>query len=177
LLVTIAQRLQSCLRSGDTVARLGGDEFTFLLEDIDGMSDVTAVADRITGQLLTPVHLEGREVFTMGSLGIAFSACGAEDAHALLRDADTAMYQAKTEGKSRCVVFDHSMNTHAVERLELETDLHRALDHGEFQLHYQPIIHLETGQIREVEALVRWEHPKRGLIPPSSSSRLRKKPG
>ena len=170
LLTTVAERLTACVRPGDTVARLGGDEFTVLLEDMDeardGEQPLLALADRIVQALNSPVLVSGREVFTTGSVGIAAAFGDERTPDDLLRDADTAMYQAKSHGKSRSVVFDRSMNADAVERLELETDLRRALEKEEFRVYYQPIIHLETGRIVEVEALVRWEHPERGLIPP-----------
>jgi diguanylate cyclase (GGDEF)-like protein/PAS domain S-box-containing protein len=167
LLMSVAERLPHCVRTVDTVARLGGDEFTVLLEDLTDTAEVAIVADRIITQLLAPLVLHDREVFTAVSLGIAIShgEYGAPDD--LLRDADTAMYQAKTGGKGRMVTFDRSMNTHALERLELETGLRRALENNEFRLHYQPIISLEKGGVSGVEALVRWEHPRQGLIPPS----------
>ena len=166
LLVTVAERLTACLRPGDTVARLGGDEFTILLEDLTDQSQISGLAERLEKVLELPVAVSGREVFTSGSLGIAVCFGDERTPDDLLRDADTAMYQAKTNGKARTVVFDRSMNADAVERLELETDLRRALEKGEFQVYYQPIVGLENGRIVEVEALVRWAHPERGLIPP-----------
>lgn len=166
LLVTVAERLTACIRPGDTVARLGGDEFTILLEDLTEGTQVSGLAERIEKVLDLPVAVSGREVFTTGSLGIAVCLGDERTPDDLLRDADTAMYQAKTNGKARSVVFDRSMNADAVERLELETDLRRALEKDEFQVYYQPIVGLETGCIVEVEALVRWAHPERGLIPP-----------
>ena len=168
LLVAVAGRLSACIRPDDTVARLGGDEFTLLLEDLADEDEISEVAARITEALLAPLTVGGREVFTTGSLGIAVSRGDYATPDDLLRDADTAMYQAKTDGKAHCVVFNRAMNLRAVERLELEADLRRALENGEFRVHYQPIIFLESGRISEVEALVRWEHPQRGLIPPGA---------
>ena len=167
LLVSVAERLPHCVRTVDTVSRLGGDEFTVLLEDLTDIVEVSVVANRIITQLLTPLVLHDREVFTAVSLGIAISHGEYGDPDDLLRDADTAMYQAKTGGKGRVVTFDRSMNTHALERLELETGLRRALENNEFRVHYQPIMSMENGVISGVEALVRWEHPRQGLIPPS----------
>ena len=166
LLIAVTRRLQACVRRGDTVARLGGDEFTILVEELSDVGDVTRVAHRILEQLQAPVRLQGREIFPTGSIGIAISAEGCDQADALMRDADTAMYQAKTGGKAGYAVFDRSMNLGAMERMELEADLRRAIDRGELRLHYQPIVLLGTGRVREVEVLARWEHPERGLIPP-----------
>lgn len=170
LLLTVAERLSACVRPGDTVARLGGDEFTVLLEDLDDTAQALGLAERISATLNVPLLVSGREVFTTASLGIACESGASMDAPRtpddLVRDADTAMYRAKTEGKSRTVVFDAGMNTQAVNRLELEMDLRRALEKEEFRVFYQPIVTLETRRVCEVEALVRWEHPVRGLVPP-----------
>jgi diguanylate cyclase (GGDEF)-like protein len=166
MLIAIAQRLRACVRPGDTVARLGGDEFTILLEDVDDACRVARVAERVAAALRAPLVIGGREVFTTASIGIAISTGGDEMPGDLLRDADTAMYQAKTGGKAGYAVFDRSMNTRALERLEIESDLRQALEQGELRLHFQPIVQLESGQLTEVEALVRWEHPKLGLVPP-----------
>ncbi len=166
LLVAVAGRLRDSVRPGDTVARLGGDEFTILAEDLADEQTISDITERIVEALRQPIMAGGQEVFTTVSLGTAVSVGGPETPEDLLRDADTAMYRAKSNGKAQRVVFDRSMNTQAVERLELETDLRRALANGELVCHYQPIMLLETGGISEVEALVRWEHPVRGLIPP-----------
>ncbi len=170
LLLTVAERLSACVRPGDTVARLGGDEFTVLLEDLEDERQAVGLAERISETLNVPLLVSGREVFTTASLGIACESgltLGAERTpDDLVRDADTAMYRAKTEGKSRAVVFDSNMNAQAVNRLELEMDLRRALEKEEFRVFYQPIVSLETRRICEVEALVRWEHPVRGLVSP-----------
>jgi len=167
LLVAIARRLETCLRSGDTVARLGGDEFTILLDDIKDVSEVTRIADRIHKELTSPFNLSGYEVFTTASIGIALSAIGYDLPGELLRDADIAMYQAKALGKARYEVFGKDMHTCAVARLQLEMDLRRAIERQEFRLHYQPIVSLETFQIDGFEALVRWQHPDQGLIFPT----------
>ncbi len=167
LLVGIAHRLEACLRPGDTVARLGGDEFTILLEDIDDVSVAVSVAKRVEKELSLPFNLGGHEVFTTVSVGIAPSSTGYERPEDVLRDADTAMYRAKSLGKSRHEVFDKEMHAHAVNLLHLETDLRRALDRREFSVHYQPVVSLETGLIEGFEALLRWQHPEHGSVPPS----------
>ena len=166
LLVGIARRLEYCLRPGDTIARIGGDEFTVLLEDIDGAHDVTQIAERIQQDLSLPFNLSGREVFTTVSIGIALSSKAYERPEDILRDADTAMYRAKILGKARHETFDTGMHCQAIKLLQLETDLRRALERKEFFVAYQPIMSLETGQLRGFEALIRWPHPERGLISP-----------
>ena len=167
LLIAIARRLNACVRTGDTVARLGGDEFTILLENIQDVEEATQVADRIQNELALPFNLSGHEVFTGASIGIALSTLGYEQAEDLLRDADTTMYRAKALGKGRFETFDRTMHTQAMELLQLETDLRRALERREFQIYYQPIIALESGTITGFEALIRWQHPERGLVSPA----------
>jgi diguanylate cyclase (GGDEF)-like protein/PAS domain S-box-containing protein len=166
LLVGIARRLEYCLRPGDTIARIGGDEFTVLLEDIDGDNDVGQIAERIQEELSLPFSLSGREVFTTVSIGIALSSREYERPEDILRDADTAMYRAKSLGKARHETFDTGMHSQAIKLLQLETDLRRALERKEFLVVYQPIMSLETGLLRGFEALIRWPHPERGLISP-----------
>ena len=166
LLIGIARRLETCLRPGDTVARLGGDEFTVLLEDLSGPGEAIEVAERLQKELSLPFNLSGHEVFTTVSIGIALSTTGYERAEEVLRDADTAMYRAKSLGKARHEVFDKAMHTLALNLLQMETDLRRAVERREFVLHYQPIISIETGTIRGFEALVRWQHPERGFVSP-----------
>ena len=166
LLVGIAHRLEACLRPGDTVARLGGDEFTILLEDLASTEDAIDVARRVQEAVTQPFNIGGHEVFTTASIGIALSNTGYERAEDLLRDADTAMYRAKMSGKKRHVVFDKAMHDRAMELLQLETDLRRAITRKEFFVHYQPIVSLETGRVTSFEALVRWRHPERGLVMP-----------
>ncbi|HEX8145675.1 MAG TPA: EAL domain-containing protein [Pyrinomonadaceae bacterium] len=167
LLVGIARRLETCLRPGDTVARLGGDEFTILLEDVTDAREVTAIAKRIQKELALPFNLGGHEVYTTASIGIAPSTTGYERPDDILRDADTAMYRAKSAGKSRYEIFDKEMHTRAVNLLTLETDLRRALDRREFNVYYQPIVSLESGEVQGFEALLRWRHPAHGFIPPA----------
>jgi diguanylate cyclase (GGDEF)-like protein/PAS domain S-box-containing protein len=175
LLVGVASRLEKCLRATDTVARLGegfivarmgGDEFTVLLDDLKHPEDAKQAAERLMKAVTLPFMLGNREVFTSVSIGIALSNHGYEQAEDILRDADTAMYRAKSMGKARYEVFDADMRASVVARLQLETDLRRALEHGEFHNVYQPIVSLAAGQIVGFEALLRWQHPTRGLLGP-----------
>ncbi|HVF57367.1 MAG TPA: EAL domain-containing protein [Pyrinomonadaceae bacterium] len=166
LLVGIADRLTKNLRPGDTVARLGGDEFTVLIEDIIDEKEAYYVAERIQKELSVPFNLSGREVFTTVSMGIAPSSTGYDRAEDILRDADTAMYRAKSLGKARYEIFDKAMHARAINLLQLETDMRRAVEREEFIIHYQPIVALEDFRLRGFEALVRWQHPERGFISP-----------
>jgi diguanylate cyclase (GGDEF)-like protein/PAS domain S-box-containing protein len=166
LLVEVARRLESCLRQGDTVARVGGDEFTILLDDLADEAEAVAVAERVQKEVSAPISLSGRDVFTTMSIGMATGATSYSDPEDILRDADTAMYRAKSLGKARHVVFDHSMHASAVNLLQIETDLRKALERGQFYLLYQPIVSLGSFKLCGFEALVRWHHPERGLISP-----------
>ena len=175
LLVGVANRLEKCLRSGDTVARfgrgftmarLGGDEFTVLLEDLKEPGDAKKAAERLMKELASPFVLAGKEVFTSVSIGIALSNASYEEPEDILRDADTAMYRAKSLGKARYEVFDADMRASVMARLQLETDLRRAVEREEFINFYQPIVSLASGQIVGFEALLRWQHPTRGLVGP-----------
>ena len=167
LLIESALRLESCLRSEDTIARLGGDEFVILLEDIQDVINVTHIANRIQADLALPYDLEGHKVFVSVSMGIVLNAARYEQPDNVLRDADIAMYRAKGQGRGRYEMFDMAMLAHAMTRLELETDLRKALECKEFIIHYQPIVELGTCRIVGFEALVRWQHPTRGLVMPS----------
>lgn len=166
-LLTVARRLETCLRDGDTIARLGGDEFTILLDGIKDYGDAQRVAERVQEVLGEPFHLAGRELFITASVGIKYSGDGDEQPEDLLRDADTAMYCAKTLGKAQYQVFDAKMHTRALTLLQIESDLRRAVEREEFHVNYQPIVSLESGRISGFEALVRWHHPERGVILPS----------
>ena len=166
LLISVAERLHECLRPADTAARLGGDEFAILLEDMDDAEDATAVAERIIEDLGTPFVLQDKEVMVHASVGIAWSVSGREGAHELLRNADLAMYRAKNRGKGRYEAFKPSMHADVLERMELKEELQRAVDEQEFVLQYQPFVALKTGEVVGVEALVRWNHPTRGLVAP-----------
>ena len=185
LLIEIAQRLTCSLRKDDTVsrqpqggesppptngsvARLGGDEYTILIEDIHDASDAIRVAARIQQVLAaTPLVIGDQEIFASASVGIALSTSPHDSAADLLRDADLAMYRAKALGKARYEVFDTAMHASAVKRLKLETELRKAIEHGEFRVHYQPIVRLSDRKIVGFEALVRWERPNTGLVPPA----------
>ncbi len=167
LLVEVGRRLTECLRAGDTAARFGGDEFTILFNDLASAEAASHAADRILGIMRAPFVIDRREVIVSASIGIAVSATGSERPDDLLRDADLALYEAKSRGKARHDLFDPAMTAAAWRRLELEGQLRRALEEGQLRLHYQPIVELETGRTVEVEALVRWQHPDHGLIPPA----------
>ena len=167
LLVATAERLRTCVRPEDTLARLGGDEFAVLIEALPAIADATAVAERIATELRAPFDFEGREVFVSASVGIALGDAQRGRPEELLRDADLAMYQAKKNGKARFDVFHPGMNARALEYLELETDLRHAVGRDQLRLHYQPLVAPDTGRIVEMEALVRWEHPRRGLLSPA----------
>jgi diguanylate cyclase (GGDEF)-like protein/PAS domain S-box-containing protein len=166
LLVAVARRLRGCLRQEDTLARFGGDEFVILLEDLTSVRGTTAVAERILDALGVPFALGGRELFITTSIGIVFSQSAQDHPSTLLRDADVALYRAKNKGKACYEVFDEQMNAHAVERLELEGQLQRALERDEFVVYYQPKVELATGRLVGLEALVRWRHPEQGLLAP-----------
>ncbi|TYQ28853.1 EAL domain-containing protein [Pseudanabaena sp. UWO310] len=167
LLKIVAKRLVACLRGGDTVARLGGDEFVMLLEEIENVNDVIEVAQRIQDSLKVPISIDGNEIFISTSIGIALNSAGYTQPDQLLRDADTAMYRAKEQGRERYEIFNPAMHTEALKKLRLENDLRRAIERQELCLHYQPIVDLQLHKIIGFEALVRWQHPEQGLIAPA----------
>lgn len=167
LLIAVGRRIETCIRAGDTVARLGGDEFTVLLEDVEAVREAVEIAERIANELQRPFHVEGQDLFITTSVGIALSGPGHDQPTDLLRNADIAMYEAKKAGKARYALFEPGMNSRLWERMQTETELRRALEHNEFTVHYQPVVELETGRVMELEALVRWQHPTRGLVAPA----------
>ena len=170
VLVTVARRLESCLRGEDMLARLSGDEFAILLESLADDSDGGRVADRILKSLAVPVPTHAGEVMATASIGVVLSSSGVEPgpeaAANLVQRSAAAMSRAKEAGRARYEMFDREMHARAVARLRMETDLRLAVERGEFEIFYQPLITLETGRITELEALVRWRHPERGLVPP-----------
>ena len=167
LLQQVAQRLASCLKQSDTIARWGGDEFTLILPQVQSAHDATKISERIIKALQTPFDCNGQELHVTTSIGIALAPYDGEDADTLLKNADTAMYRAKQQGKNNFQLYAPDMNTQALDQLVLANDLYRALNRGEFLLHYQPQVSLKTGKIVAMEALVRWQHPDRGLISPN----------
>ena len=166
LLVQTTRRLQTCLREGDTLARMGGDEFTILVDDVKGVVDAEAVAERIRQATSLPFQIGAREVFSTVSIGIAVSSPAYSRPEDLLLDADTAMYRAKAQGRARCVVFDGDLREREPQLLDLETDLRHALQRQEFRIQYLPLVEMKSGRIQGLEALVRWAHPKRGMMAP-----------
>src|SRR5215203_6077437 len=166
LLRAVAERLKPCLRPEDTAARLGGDEFTILIEDVRSVGEVVQIAERVADVLQPPFVLDEHEVFVTVSTGIALNDSTQERAEDLLRHADLAMYRAKNKGRANYELFETNMQAEVQKRLEVESELRRALELEEFRVYYQPMVGLESGKIAGVEALVRWEHPKRGLLLP-----------
>ena len=167
LLTGVAPRLKEALRPGDTVARFGGDEFAVLIEDLADEREAVEVAERIGALFTRPFVLAGIEHFVTVSVGIALAREAGERPETLIRDADVAMYRAKERGRGRYELFDQVMRARAVERLQLENELRRAIGRDELRMRYQPIVSLETGAVVALEALVRWQHPRRGLIVPA----------
>ncbi|HWP95156.1 MAG TPA: PAS domain S-box protein [Gammaproteobacteria bacterium] len=177
LLVEIAQRLRRCLRPWDTIARHGGDEFTILLEHIANEDDAIAVAERIHAELAHPFVIDEHEVFSNASIGIALGQSFYTRTDEVLRDADTAMYKSKALGKASYAIFDSQMHDLARARLQLETELRQALERGEFRAFYQPIVELRSRRLVGFEALLRWQHPSRGLIAPNDFLRVAEETG
>jgi diguanylate cyclase (GGDEF)-like protein len=167
LLVAFAERLERTLRPVDTLARFGGDEFAILITGMVDATDAVRVAQRIQEELSEPFVLDKNSAFATASIGIALSSSGYDRPEDILRDADIAMYRAKENGKARYELFDHGMHARAVSRLQLESDLRQAIENKEFCVYYQPIVSLETGRLAGFEALVRWNHPRHGLVSPA----------
>jgi diguanylate cyclase (GGDEF)-like protein/PAS domain S-box-containing protein len=176
VLRTAAERIVGVLRPADTVARFGGDEFTVLLETVGDATEPARTAERILDALRTPMVVGGRDVVVTASIGIAVG--GPTDvARDLVAAADIAMYQAKNDGKDRCMLAAADADERALARLDLETELRRAIAHGELEVHYQPVMHAGSGRLHGLEALVRWRHPERGLIPPAQFMDLAEESG
>jgi diguanylate cyclase (GGDEF)-like protein len=167
VLITVAERLQQCVRPGDTVARLGGDEFAILLDDIVDILDASQVAERIHSTMLQPFEFSGHEAFISTSIGITLGSTAYKAPEELLRDADTAMYRAKSQGNAKTAIFDEQMHAHVVALVTMETELRRAVERQELRVHYQPIVSASSGKAIGFEALVRWQHPERGMISPA----------
>jgi diguanylate cyclase (GGDEF)-like protein/PAS domain S-box-containing protein len=166
LLVSVARRIEASLRPADTLARLGGDEMTVLLEEIHEIEHALVVANRIHDRLQLPFHVGDRELYVSVSIGISPSVTGLEDPTDLLRSADSAMYEAKAQGRGRTVLFDQEMRRRAASQLQLETDLRQAVQSRQLEVHYQPIVSLTGNRLTGFEALLRWRHPERGLLMP-----------
>jgi diguanylate cyclase (GGDEF)-like protein len=177
LLVAVAERVASCVRSGDLAARLGGDEFAILLEDRPDLERAVSVGNRIIDALQAPFQIHGKEVVVGGSIGIAVPRDADERAHDLLRKADMAMYTAKSDGKRRLAVFDPNVHASIVARHELSAELAGSVARGELEVHYQPIVDLASLQLTGIEALVRWNHPVHGPVPPDDFVRLAEENG
>jgi diguanylate cyclase (GGDEF)-like protein len=167
LLAAVARRLETHARPGTTIARIGGDEYAVLLDEAADQRAATRVANQLQEALATPFALDGHEIFITASIGIVTGGPADLSPEDLLRDADIALYHAKAAGRARAVVFNTGMRAAAVTLLRMEHDLRRALEHGEFRVYFQPIISLADGQTRSAEALLRWEHPERGLVAPA----------
>jgi diguanylate cyclase (GGDEF)-like protein len=165
LLAAVAPKIEQALRPGDTVARFGGDEFAVLAEDVGDERGATRIAERIAEALTRPFILRGREHFVSASIGISIGS-GAEDPEGLIRDADSALYRAKDHGRGGYEIFDEVMRSRVIEHMQTENDLRRALQREEFVIHYQPVVRLHDGSVASLEALLRWDHPERGLIGP-----------
>ncbi len=166
LLIMVADRLSSFLRSVDTIARLGGDEFVILIDEIGGIGEAVYIANRIQSELKQPFTVGGHKAYTSASIGIVYHSDEYESPEDILRDADTAMYRAKRMGKDRYELFDLKMRQDVIHRMKVETELRRAHQVGEFRVYYQPLISTKTDQIIGFEALIRWQHPQRGLLLP-----------
>ncbi len=167
VLISVASRLTREMRGNDTVSRFGGDEFVVLLNDLHSLTDLSTTIDRILATLSEPLVLDGQAVGVSAAAGVATSLAGHQTADEILRDADTAMYRAKATGSGASVLFDESMHSGAMARLQLESDLRRAVADGQFELHFQPVLDISTGRLVGLEALIRWNHPTRGLVPPA----------
>jgi len=167
LLLAIARRIEECLRAGDSAARIGGDEYAMLLDDLADPADAVRIVTRLQQAIHAPVPIGGEEVYTTASLGIAFYTERYERPEEMLRDADTAMAAARAAGGARYQIFDQGMHERAVARLQIESALRRAVERDELRAYYQPVVSLQTGRLAGFEALIRWEHPERGIVAPA----------
>jgi diguanylate cyclase (GGDEF)-like protein/PAS domain S-box-containing protein len=167
LLQQLAVRLQSCVRAEDTVARLSGDEFTVIIPEMEAATGAVTAATKILESLRRPMECGGHELYVRTSIGICVWPTDGEDPGTLIRNADIAMYRAKAQGRNRFEFYARELGAHAARRLELEQDLRRAVDRGEMRLNYQPIVSLPSGEVASMEALIRWDHPKQGLLHPA----------
>jgi diguanylate cyclase (GGDEF)-like protein/PAS domain S-box-containing protein len=167
LLMEVGQRLETCVRKSDTIARVGGDEFIIVCDHMKNVSDAIRVAERIKTELSNSFYVDGHEVFTRASIGIVVGTAEYHDPEEMVRDADTAMYRAKSLGGGDYQLFDRNMHARVVELLQLENNLRRAVNQNDFTLHYQPIVSLESCKILGFEALIRWPHKEKGLLMPS----------
>ena len=167
LIQDVAERLRTCLREGDTVARLGGDEFTLLLPGVSQVVDAARVAEKVLDTLRVPFQIEGREIFATASIGISLYPEDGHDVETLVKNADAAMYRAKQQGRDNYQLYTPALNATALERLALESSLRHALAKNELVIHYQPVLDLATGHVQAMEALLRWQHPELGLLPPA----------
>jgi diguanylate cyclase (GGDEF)-like protein len=168
LICAVARRLRETVRAEDTVARLGGDEFVVIINDVTALNSILLVVEKVMAAVSAPYQIAGREFFSSCSIGVSIFPSDGDTAGDLLKHADTAMYHAKHSGRNRFKLYDTAMNAMAEERLQTETDLHYAMQRNEFIFHYQPQLDLETGRIHGVEALIRWQHPQKGLLPPAA---------
>jgi len=166
LLVELAPRLSRAIRGGETVARFGGDEFVLLCEGLDHEAEAVEIAERVKASFGRPFVLRGNEHFVSVSIGVAVSGGGEDGPEGIVRDADAAMYHAKQRGRARYEIFNATMRRSALDRLRIEGELRQAIERGELRLHYQPVVDLRSGEIAAVEALLRWQHPERGLLGP-----------
>ena len=166
LLQTVARKLIQSVRNIDKVARLGGDEFAILIENLNDINEICHIAQRIRNELIKPIYIDEHEIFTNVSIGIVLSSIGYNQVEDLIRDADIAMYRAKTSGRGRYEIFNSTMRERVRLIQQLESELQRALERNEFLVYYQPIVNLKTHEIHGFEALVRWKHPERGLLTP-----------
>ena len=177
LLIAAARRIEAGLRAGDTATRFGGDEFVVVCEDVRNEKEAAEVAERLAASLAQPFALRGEDMYLTASIGVAVTSDPEADPMSLVRDADAAMYEAKAQGRARCVVFDNPMRERAVARLEIENDLRRAIERGELRVHYQPNVRIDGLRMTGAEALVRWERPGRGLVRPADFIALAEETG